>query len=158
MALTYSIAEDPDIDLILLPENVELGDIDLDAVQDGFSDSDSQSLDSDVTSIDTSVFEGTHLDETSATAHPPPNTPNNAATAPHVLKPLTLSVVRFKVSIVILRETSPVFRELLNNHIGTPGVETTRCGAPYILIRDDDPVAMALVLRKIHRVVTYEGI
>ncbi|KAK2036406.1 hypothetical protein LZ31DRAFT_236007 [Colletotrichum somersetense] len=158
MALTYSIAQDPDIDLILLPENLERGDIDLDTTHDGLSDSDAESLDNDATSIDISTFEGIHLDETSATAHPPPDAPDNAARKPHTAKPSTQSGVRFKVSSAILRETSPVFRELLNNHIGTPGAETAPRGAPRIPICDDDPVAMGLVLRKIHGVETYEGI
>lgn len=54
--LTYSIAQDPYIDLVLLPEDVEPGDNSLDVIEDDVSDSDSESLASDAMSIDTSII------------------------------------------------------------------------------------------------------
>ncbi|KAK2013268.1 hypothetical protein LZ32DRAFT_658070 [Colletotrichum eremochloae] len=157
--VTYSFAQDPDIDLILLSENVDPGDDGLGTIEYGFSDCDSESLASDASdarSIDTSIFEGIHVNDSSSATHPPTTAPDKAATTPRSASSAMQPVVRFKVSLAILRETSPVVRELLNSQMGNPRADTARPGVPCIPIHEDNPVAMALVLRKVHGVETYE--
>ncbi|PWI64627.1 hypothetical protein PCL_09486 [Purpureocillium lilacinum] len=62
----------------------------------------------------------------------------------------TRRAVRFRVASHRLRRSSPVFEQLLNEHVGYPGAAYMLHNPVRIPIWNDDPAIMGLILRIIH--------
>ncbi|KAH0430569.1 hypothetical protein CcaCcLH18_07728 [Colletotrichum camelliae] len=147
---TYVIAQEPDIDLILLRDNEEL---DEDEVYYDYSDS--ETLLNDASSIATSFSDSSEDSEDGATPLRCRLSTLYAAYETTSTMPLA---VRFRVSSYVVREASPVMRELLSRHVGRPGAHSAGPGCPRVPLQNDDPEAMVILLRMLHQVRPEESV
>lgn len=135
---TYNFDRDSDICLVFLPRDQELheGGFEGDCcseVSTLFEDHqvDASSLGMDITNGLISHLLETEFSEDSSVG--------------------TYRVVRFKLDSRYFRRASPVFDELLDKYVGSPGYSSQRHDASLIPLWGDDPSVLALILDLIYK-------
>ncbi|KAF0331212.1 hypothetical protein GQ607_001520 [Colletotrichum asianum] len=151
---TYVIAPEPDVDLILLRDNEEL-----DEDEEYYDYSDSETLFNDASSIATSFSSGYDEDNENSDggATPLRHRPPTVYAAYETTSTMPLAV-RFRVSSHVLREASPIMKELLGRHVGRPGAQSAGPGCPRVPLQNDDPEVMVILLRMLHQVRPEESV